>query len=170
MDYFRLAKVLKPQGIRGELKLQAYVDDPNRFFELSHVYYKENGRYVKKSVEKVRLYKSFVYIKIFGCDDRNAAEFFRGVFFYIDRANAAKLPENSYYIADLIGLAVIDTLGRPLGVLQEVLQTGSTDIYRVAGEKEILFPVAPGVLAEVDLEKKQILVDAKRLKEVGIDA
>ncbi len=170
MDYFRLAKVLKPQGVRGELKLQAYVDSLDRFHSLSHVFLKENGRYSKKTVEKARIYKGFAYIKISGCEDRNAAEHLRGASLYIDRANAAKLPENAYYIADLIGMTVVDTEGRTLGTLHEVIRTGGVDVYHVKGEKDILFPLAPGVQKQVDLQNKKIHVDAARMTEVAIDA
>jgi len=170
MGYLTLGQVLKPQGIKGELKLKPFVDDLTRFLELPHVFLKVRGRYEKRRVDSARTYKRFAYIKLEGCDDRNTAETLRGEYLYIDRENAAKLPEGASYIADLIGLAVEDETGRQLGTLAEILQTGGVDIYSVRGKRNFLFPLAPGVLLKKDLENRVIVVDQKRLEEVSVDA
>lgn len=168
MDYFKLAQVLKPQGIKGELKLKAFTDDLARFGSLKHVFLKKGGEYEERIVCSTRTYKDFVYIKIEGCEDRNTAETLRGVFLYIDRENAAPLPEDAYYIADLEGLSVEDETGKTLGVLKEVLQTGGVDIYSVKGDKNFMFPAVKHVVLNVDINAGKILLDSTRLKEVAI--
>ena len=81
----------------------------------------------------------------------------------------AELPEGAYYIADLLGLRVEDDEGAFLGRLEYVLQNGGVDVYQVSdGEKTILFPLAPGVELERDLEHGVIRVSAARLKEVAV--
>ena len=171
MDYFAIAKVLKPQGIKGEVKLETYVEEIDRFSNLTHLYTQQDGKYIKHLVESGRVYRGFAYVKLSDCADRNAAELLRGQLLYIDRAHAAELPENANYIADLLGLTVQDDNGHILGILEEVILTGGVEVYQVASkEKKLLFPLAPGVELERDLEKGIILVSAARLEEVAIDA
>ena len=169
MEYFAIAKVVKPQGIRGEVKLETYVEDMQRFSTLPHLYTEQNGVYVKHEVASGRLYRGFAYVKLADYPDRNAAETLRGQYLYIDRAHAAELPEGANYIADLLGLRVEDDEGAFLGRLEDVLQNGGVDVYQVSdGEKTILFPLAPGVELERDLEHGVIRVSAARLKEVAV--
>ena len=167
-DYLKLAQVLKPQGIRGEVKLKPFVDELARFLDLTHVYVKERGQFVKKEVSHNRVYKQFAYLKLEGVEDRNAAEQMRGAFLYIDRASAAPLPEGAAYIADLLGLPVCTRDGRELGVLAEVLETGGVDVYMVEGERRFSFPAAPHIVLARDVEKGRIIVDDARLHEVAV--
>ena len=169
MEYFAIAKAVKPQGIRGEVKLETYVEDMQRFSTLPHLYTEQNGVYVKHEVTSGRLYRGFAYVKLADYPDRNAAETLRGQYLYIDRAHAAELPEGANYIADLLGLRVEDDEGAFLGRLEDVLQNGGVDVYQVSdGQKTILFPLAPGVELERDLEQGVIRVSAARLKEVVV--
>ncbi len=163
--------MLKPQGIKGELKLKTFVDDLDRFYELPYVFLKSKGGYEKRQVEDVWTYKEFAFVKLSGCDDRNAAEALRGAYLYVDRENAVELPdEDTFFIADLIGCLVLNEAGGEYGRVEEVLNTGGLDIYHVKGNKSLLFPAAPGVITRVDVEGKRLFVDAKRLEEVAVDA
>ena len=82
MDYFAIAKVLKPQGIRGEVKLETYVEDINRFYTFPHIYTQRKGEYVKHMVESGRVYQGFAYLKLADCKDRDMAEQLRGQYLY----------------------------------------------------------------------------------------
>ena len=168
MDYFKLAQVLKPQGLKGELKCKAFTDDLSRFFDLPHVFIKKRDGFEKRLVLEARLYKQFAYLKIAGCDDIEAAEKLRNRFLYIDRQNAAKIPEGSYYIADLIGLDVVTEDGKLLGVLKNVIQTGGTDVYEVEGKSHFLFPSVSHVVLSVDLTSGKMTVDQSELGQVAV--
>ncbi|MEX2374511.1 MAG: ribosome maturation factor RimM, partial [Dehalococcoidia bacterium] len=78
----------------------------------------------------------------------------------IDEADVAPLPEGEYYIHDLIGLRVITLDGDELGILDDVLQTGSNDVYVVKrpGEKDLLVPAIDGVLGDIDLEAGTLVI------------
>ncbi len=167
-EFFELGRILKPQGIRGEVKVEAYTDDIGRFDYLEHVYVKEAGEMRRVAVEARRMDNAFAYLKLEGVPDRNAAEAMRGQYLYIDRKNAAKLPEGRHYIEDMIGLEVVDTNGQNLGVLAEVIQTGAADVYRVSGKRGMMFPSVPQVVLKTDVEAGNILVDAERLQEVCV--
>ena len=73
---------------------------------------------------------------------------------YVTRENAVELDEDENFIADLIGLKVIDEDGNNLGTLTEVLQTGANDVYVVTeNDKEILIPAIKQCVLEVNLEE-----------------
>lgn len=167
-DYFELGMILKPQGIRGEVKINAYTDDLGRFEYLPHVYMKRDTEMQKVQIEAKRVDNAYAYLKLEGIDDRNQAEKLRGMTLYIDRENAARLPEGSYYIEDMIGLCVVDTDGNELGRLAEIIQTGAADVYRVAGKRNMMFPSTRQVVLKTDLKEGRILVDAARLQEVCV--
>ena len=167
MDYYKLAKVLKPQGLKGEFKLKPFVDDISRFYDLSHIYLKKNNEYIKYPVEKSRTYKQFAYLKVTGIEDCDAAEAIRNSFVYIDKASAKK-PEGSHFIADLIGMEVRDAAGKVYGELSDVMQTGAADIYCVKAQKSFLFPAVPHVVLNIDEDANTITVDADRLAEVMV--
>lgn len=169
MDFFKVGQVLKPQGIRGEVKIRPFVDDLGRFDSIDHIFMKKRGEYLRYDVESARTYKDFAYIKIGGVNDRNEAELLRGAFFYIDRKNASPLPEGAHYVADLIGMELRDGNGEVLGTVADIMNTGSADIYTVTGKGRFMFPKAPGVITNVDEKAGVIYVDDRRLSEVRVD-
>ena len=170
MEFFEIAKILKPQGIRGELKLECYVRDMEHFRSVSVVYMKEGNGMRSFDVERIRISGDNAFITIEGCHDRNTAETLRNRTLYIDRKDAYPLEEDEDYIADLIGLEIIDDLGKRLGTLEDVIDTGGVLIYQVATENgKLLFPIAPGVELERNIGEGSIIVSSSRLKEVSID-
>ena len=168
-EFLKIGQILKPQGIKGEVKLKPFVDELDRFHDLETVYLKKRGSYEELQVESARTYKQFAYLKLKGIEDRNTSETLRNLSVYVDRDHAAPLPEGAFYIADLIGLDVYDDQGDCLGTLAEIMQTGGVDIYAVEGEKPFLFPAAPGVILERNLEAGRIVLDSSRLQEVMVD-
>ncbi|MBR4441777.1 MAG: 16S rRNA processing protein RimM, partial [Clostridia bacterium] len=110
-----------------------------------------------------------VYMTFEGVTDRNAAEALRGEFIYIDRAHAVQLPEDANFICDLIGCEGVDTNGRRLGRMVDVMQPGGNDVYVFHGPLgEVLVPALKSVVTEVNVEEKRIVFDAKRLNEVAV--
>ncbi|MEG0256699.1 MAG: ribosome maturation factor RimM [Christensenella sp.] len=167
-EYFELGRILKPQGIKGEIKFDAYTDDLSRFENLTFAYFK-NADYERVEIESSRVDAHYAYLKLLGCDDRDAAEKLRGKALYIDRAHAAKLPQGAYYVADLIGCTIIDEQGVQIGVLQDILQNGAVDVYSVKTTTGIcMFPALKQAVLTRDIEKRVITVDAQKLSEVAI--
>ena len=118
-------------------------------------------------MEHARTYKQFAFVKIKGVERFEEADLLRGAFLYIDKAHAVK-PEGSHFIADLIGMQVQDRQGKRYGTLNDVLQTGATDIYVVAGDCNFLFPAAKHVVLDIDETARVILIDETRLREVAV--
>jgi len=86
---------------------------------------------------------------------------FRNQYLYVRADELPPLPEGEYYHHQLLGLRVFDLQGNLLGVLSEILETGANDVYvvRDEGGSEILLPVIEGVILEVDLGARRLIVN-----------
>lgn len=168
-DYLMIGEITKPQGVRGELKLRPCTCDPDRFEGLDLAYFKKGETYVPVNIKVNRIGADAVFMNIEGVNDRNEAERMRGEYLYIDRAHAVELDEDSTFLCDLYGLHGIDDSGRDFGKLIDVLQPGGNDVYIFKGPLgEVLVPALKSVVIKVDLEKGEMLMDAKRLNEVAV--
>ncbi len=164
MNELTVGVVLKPQGIRGEVKIKPFTDAPETFFQFERVFL--GGAEYK--VLSARAADGCVFLMLRGVPDRNAAELLRGKEVTIPRDEAPALPEGSYYIADLLGSEIVTEAGEVLGILKDVTQA-ATDVYTMSADgREILFPAAKGVVVSVDLEEKRITVDKRRWLEVAV--
>ena len=100
-------------------------------------------------------------MKFRGINNKTEAEVLKDNFIKVDRENAIKLPEDTFFICDIIGCEVLDEdTGNKLGVVYEVLQTGSNDVYVLKSDnsKEILIPALKTVVKKVSLEDQKIWV------------
>lgn len=159
-----VAVILKPQGIRGELKVKAMTDTSEDLAAFKKVII-DGEEY---SVLSLRAQGGYAYINLKGCADRDSAEFFRGKEIEVARADMPELPEGRYYITDLIGCEVVNERGETLGTVTDVTPA-KTDIFTILrGEKSIMFPAADGVITDVDAEGGKITVNGKRFKEVSL--
>ena len=156
--------VLKPQGIRGELKVKPFTDDAEVFRDFTRVFVEETPY----KVLSVRTGGGLVFLGLKGVPDRNAAELLRGKQLYVAREDAPVPEEGRYYIADLLGCNLVTETGETLGRLTGVRQA-ATDIYTVEMDgKEVMFPAADGVITAVDVQSGTIIVDKKRFFEVAV--
>ena len=168
-EYLLIGTVLKPQGIRGEVKIKPYAARVEMFSSWKTLYLKEKDSFTPVPLETTRIHDGFVYARLAGSDSAAGAETFRGRDLYIDRAHAAPPDKGSVYIADLIGCEAMDEEGRPLGTLTDVLQYGPVDTWvfkTPAGT--MMAPALLSVFPEVDPEAGRILVCSEKLREVAV--
>jgi 16S rRNA processing protein RimM len=145
--------------VRGELRVGLLTDYPERLVQVHHtLYLGAEGR--PYAVERVRLQKNAALIKLAGCDDRNAAEEFRGQFVQIPFEAAVPLEEGEYYHFQLVGVTVVTDQGEELGQVAEVLDTsGANDVYVVRGPRgEVLIPATAEAVRELDLKTRRMVV------------
>lgn len=162
IDYLEIGEIVNSHGIKGELKVLPLTDDPERYNCLTWVYVDRNGLLERYDIESVRIAKSTVLLKLKGIDNPDAAVKLKGLYLKVDRENAVKLPEGTYFICDLVGCEVTDiNIGR-LGILTDVLKTGSNDVYVVKNTsdsaREILIPALKEVVKEISIIDKKIRV------------
>ena len=168
-DYLMIGVVLKPQGIRGEIKIKPYAADVSLFEEWKTLYINGNNTFSPVSCAVSRIHDGFVYAVLADCKTADDAEKFRGKELYIDRAHAAKPEGGAVYIADLIGCEAVDETDRTVGVLTDVLQYGSVDTWVFRTETGTLMaPALLSVFPDVDPENRRISVLSDKLREVAV--
>ncbi|NLO84932.1 MAG: 16S rRNA processing protein RimM [Clostridiales bacterium] len=168
-DYLLLGEVVRPQGIKGELKLKHYTDDPARFLDLEVAYREENGKYTPVSIVDARINQDDVFLMVEGVNDRDEADKLRGMKLYIDRANARELSEDEVFIVDILGATAYDTKGNTIGKLVDVLTPGSVDVFVFDTPRgKLMMPALKTVLLTLDAENERIVLDENRLEEVAL--
>ena len=168
MDHLRIAQILRPHGVKGEVKVFPLTDDISRFKKLKEAFIERGGQYEPVTVDSSKKAADSVVLHIEGVDTPEEAEKLRGVYLCVDRQHAVKLPEGTYFIADIIGCWVESTAGEELGKVTDVLETNANDVYVIEGEKRLLVPALKKLLELVDTENKRIVLNARVLAEVGL--
>ena len=154
--FVHVGVVAGAHGSRGVLRILPDSDNPERYApggELSI-----GGRAYR--IADTAPLKSAYAVRLDGLDDPKAAAALAGEAVLAGVATAPPLPEGVYYHYQLIGLAVADAGGAPLGILTEVLHTGANDVYVVSSEgAELLVPAMADVVCAVNLESGVMTVD-----------
>lgn len=160
----KIGIAVKPQGVRGEIKVRPLTDDPERFKKLKTVLI--DGNPVR--VVSARVGGSEVFVALDGVTDRDAAEAYRGKFLCVERENAVPLGDDRYFIADLIGATVIDSDGKKIGSVYEITE-GRTDVVWLHTDdgKIVSFPFLKKALDNVDVEKGTITVKPDIFAEIA---
>lgn len=155
-----IGQIVNTYGIKGYLKVVPYTDDITRFEQLETIYVENKKELKEYTIEEVKYSKNLVLLKLKGIDDINVAQGYKNCFLKIDREKAVHLPEDTYFIVDLIGLEVYSTQNIRLGEIVDVFPTGSNDVYVVKDElgKQILLPAIQEVIKEVDITNKKMIV------------
>ncbi|MBQ4167926.1 MAG: 16S rRNA processing protein RimM [Clostridia bacterium] len=167
-ERFRIAQILRPHGVKGEVKLYPLTDDMSRFKRLKEAYTEREGQYEAVVVTGCKFVSGSAVISIEGVTSPEEAEKLRGLYLCVDRAHAVKLPEGTYFVADIIGCEVFSTDGSALGQVREVLETNANDVYVIEGQRRLMVPALKKLLRSVDVSNKRIELDAEVLSEVGL--
>lgn len=159
-EYLEVGQIVNTFGVKGMLKVMPFTDDITRFEKLKTVYICKKNEMEEVEIEEVKYQKNLVLLKIKGIDNMNEAELKKGSYLKIHRKDAIKLPKDTYFIADIIGLDVYTDEGILLGKVDDIYNTGSNDIYVVKDElgKQILLPNTKEVLKEINLEQGRVIV------------
>ena len=152
--YLECAIIINTHGVRGDVKLESLCDSPAVLAGLKRVYLQEGGTYREIKVLHASVFKSFVLASLEGIDDMDKAMTYKGKTLYAAREDF-KLKKGDFFIADLVGLPVIDnTSGQTYGKVSEVINRGASDIYVVkTAQGERMMPAVKEFVKSIDLEK-----------------
>ena len=158
-----IGRILRPFGIRGEVRVEPLSDVPERFQRLELLrdvrLVTPSGKVVVTSVTRAWAHGGGYVLAFEGLSTPEQAAVFRGGFIKIPMDRVPALPPDQYYQFELIGLTVLDQTGRTLGKLGEVLETGSNAVFVVHGpEGETLLPATRHVVTRVDLRQRTMTV------------
>lgn len=167
-DYTIIGKVLKPQALKGEVRVGPITRDATQYLTYDYLYIGDN--FDKYDIDYCRLQDGFVIVKFTAINDANTAETLRNKMLYVDKSQLGELEQGEYYIQDLIGCKVLDSNGMEYGIVTAIDDFSSVNIVTVKqGGKELLFPFLERVILDVNVEEKTILVDKKSFMEVLVD-
>lgn len=151
-NFLEIGKVVTTHGIMGEIRVYPWCDTPDFLTEFDTLYLHKGAKPV--SVERARVHKNVVILKLAGIDTMEAAQGLRDQILYASREDMP-LEEGEYFVQDLIGLQVVDADTKEVyGTLSDVSQTGANDVYHIAvpGKPEKLVPAIKDVIVRTDLE------------------
>ena len=169
VENIKIGKIVNAVALRGEVKVYHYSDYKERFEELDEILVERNSAkkhlMEKYKIEGVRYQKDMAILKLKGVDDRNVAEALKDCDVYITEADLRELPEDTFYIRDLIGCRVINEAEKAetaeeIGVITDVLQNSAQDIYQIktASSKEVLIPAVGEFVKEIRIDEKTVIV------------
>lgn len=154
---FQVGVITSPHGVIGEVNVFPTTDDPKRFRRLKEVILVQGKNEKTVEIESVKFFKNMVILKLAGYDDRDSVEKLRQCSLFVPREKAVRLKEDEYFIADLMGLKVLDgdAEDAELGTLEDVMETGANDVYviRLLDGRELLLPAIKQCILEVNVEE-----------------
>lgn len=184
MEKIKIGKIVNAVGLKGEVKVYSYAGENDRFKKLDRIIAggsqsgsgqsgsgQEGGAKraackkpqsdMEFEIEKVRYQKNMVILKLRGVDDRNQAEALKDMDVFITEDDLEELPDDTFYVRDLIGCQVVDINdGKKLGVVSDLIQNSAQDIYQIdlAEGGQALIPAVEQFIKNVDIENKTITV------------
>lgn len=128
-NYLEIGIITRFQGNKGEVRVKATTDIPERFFDLESVYLKRRDNLKELEIDYIRFQKQFVIIKFFSINSIDEAEELKNYQVLIDESEKYLLPEDNFYVSDLIESEVYLKTGEYLGKLVDVISNTGTDIF-----------------------------------------
>ncbi len=157
--FLRIGVITTTHGLNGEVKVYPTTDSLDRFKQVKRVILVTPKEKIETEITEARFFKNLAIVKFAAFDNVDQVKNLHGTDVMIHREDGQKLEPGEYYIADLIGCSVVDEEGCGVGILKDVLQTGANDVYIVEKEgKEILLPVIPQCIKNVDVENSLVTV------------
>ncbi|MBQ9514399.1 MAG: 16S rRNA processing protein RimM [Clostridia bacterium] len=161
-DFLELGKIVKPQGVKGEVKVAVSGDAFSRIKNVKSVFIdnKEYGVIGKKSVD------NSVILSLFGVSDRDSAEFLRGKYVFVKKDELKPLNKNEFYVADLIGVDLYLS-DKKIGTITDVVSLKTDVIYAKTDDKKAFcFPFVKKLNPKLDLSTNKLIIDEDALKEI----
>ena len=164
MEYVRIARIVNTFGIKGELKIISETDFPDKRFAVGNqVQLIKNQETVLVTIASCRLNKGTYIIQFEEFNNINQVEGFKDGLIAINQDQQHELENHAFYYHQIIGLDVYTVDGEDFGVIKDIIELGSNDVWvvkrREAKKKDALIPYIDDVVKEVNLSDKRVIVD-----------
>lgn len=157
-----LGKIIKPQGVKGELKVYPADSDLSIYKNVKNVFIDNE----KITLSNFAIRQQFIYIKLPNCNDRNLAEKYRNKQIFVD-SNELKLKDNMYFTDDMLNKDVVSESGEYIGILVDIESYGSADVLTILEDKrEYKIPFLTSIV--LNINQDSIIVDKAKYDEVKI--
>jgi 16S rRNA processing protein RimM len=160
-DKIIVGRLGKVRGLNGEIKIISLTDFEGRFDNLKEIFVDDK----MMKIERVKNIGGEIFIKFQNIDSREVAKTLTNKFLTVPRADAAPLEDGEFYTFDIIGCEVFDG-EKFFGKVENVLKTGSNDVFQVIGESEILVPALKSFVREIDIANKKIFINSAALEAI----
>lgn len=152
--YIECGKIINTHGCHGAVKLDSWCNSPEELASLKKLFVRKNGTYEKYNVKRTSVFKQFVIAELDGINDMDAAMALKNTVVYASRDDFA-LEEGEFFIADLIGVKVIDaTDGTVYGQVSDIINRGASDIYVVdTPNGERMIPAVDEFIDRIDVKE-----------------
>jgi 16S rRNA processing protein RimM len=164
--YLVVAHVSRAQGLSGAVEIVSLTDYPERFVPgISLLSSPPLAKIDNLTIEYVDRRPKGIVLKFVEINSREEAEHIIGRDLIVPMENAVELPENEFWIHDIVGMDVYTTSGDRLGFVAEILRTGSNDVYVVkpynypGEEKEYLIPAIKEVVKNISPQERKIIIE-----------
>ena len=159
-DLILIGKVVRPQGLKGLLRILSYARSAESFLNVGTVLLKSDKQeLVEYKISSLKAHKGVFLMKLEGLNSLGDAERYRGAEIFLKKDLLRREGDEDYFWFELIGLTVFLSSGRCIGTLKQIIPTGSNDIFVVKeGKKEYLIPAIHGVVEKIDLKNKRIII------------
>ena len=163
-NFLAVARILRPQGRRGEVAAEILTDFPERFEQLKGAFLEVPGQAPQPvSLERCWPHKGQIILKFSGTDSIERASLLRGLQLFIPWEQRAPLSPHQYYLCELQGCRVVwERRGLEIGTVVEVEPTGGVDVLHVRRpdeKSEVLIPLAQAICTRIDLATRTIVID-----------
>lgn len=168
-DLVAIGQIVKSFGVKGDVRVKSLSDVPGRFEGLREVTIETpSGKTIETVVNRVRKDLDSYVLGLEAFSTPEEAASFRGSLLKIPEDQVPALPDGQYYEFQLIGMAVNDDHGQPLGMLEDIMETGSHPVFVVRGSgREWLVPGRQAVIMSMDLAER--IMTVRRADIVGDD-
>lgn len=157
-----IGRITAPHGLRGAVRVYPLTDVPDRFAALKYAYVHAPGKPRQRvTVERAAYRKQMAIVYFQEITDIDAAEALRDAYLQVPKEEVAPLPEDAYYVFELIGLDVWTDEGVHVGRIADVLTPGvGNDVYVVEREREseVLIPAVKEFVVEIDLPGSRLVI------------
>lgn len=145
-----IGKIVNTHGVKGELKVIPLTDDITVFSELKDTYIEDHFY----RMTNIRIHKDVLLVTLEGLDNKTDADKLIGKLLETEREKLRKLKEDQYYICDIIGLRIIDEDLGNIGTVNDIIKTGSNDVYVTKYKsKDVCIPAVSDVINEINIKE-----------------
>jgi len=152
--------ILKPKGLKGEMKVEVITDFPESFLSRQEYYAGKSVDSVERlKVKKASLAGGFAWLFFDGIDNMEKAEALSGWQLFVEEDQLLPQPDNRAYLHEIIGMKVLDRHRRVVGVVTNVITMPAHEVYEVQVDgKKILLPAIDEFVEEFNLGEKYIII------------
>ncbi|WP_074037267.1 ribosome maturation factor RimM [Exiguobacterium profundum] len=161
MDWLYVGKIANTHGLKGEVKILAATDFPEKRFKKGNTLFLDvDGTKQEMTITTYRPHKQFHLVTFKGFDNINLIEKYKGLKLYVHAEHVHDLDEHEFYYHEIIGCeAVVD--GEVIGVVDDIFETnGANDVWVIKrpGKSDALIPYIESVVQEIDVDSKRVVI------------